>query len=225
MRTSPLLMPLLALSCTLGESKLTLTVDSEKLVADGETPTLVTVCNESVEPADVTAVLRASFGSWEGALESDAQSIELPLSAAAVCNSAAWIPPSKAGQVRFEVVVGGVAHARQSLQLLEASVTTVDIKGGLLSEDDVSALTLTADFTTVSGGTATDGTVVMLEVTSDPVGRAYLSDRSIVVGKRDQVTLYAPAGTASVDVRATVEGSPDVTGCRRFSTTTIQACP
>lgn len=226
MRPQVLALPLLLLSCSVGHSKLTLTVDSTRLVADGETGTVVKVCNDSDEPADLTVMLRSSTGSWEGAADDDPQSIEVALTADAICAEATWLAPSKVGQVRFEVEVDGVVRAREARKLLKAEVSAVEIKGGLLSEEQVSALTLTADVATKTGGTATDGSVIDLVVVgSVPAGVAYLSDPSIVVGKRDHVLLYAPAGTESIDVQATVDGSPAVTSCRRFSTSTIQPCP
>jgi hypothetical protein len=222
--TLPLLCMLL-LSCTVGKSELTLDIQSTKLVADGESGTAIEVCNASDDPANVTATLRSSHGAWDGAADGDPRSIELLLSEKAPCGSATWTAPSKVGQVTFELEIAGVVRARETRALSKAKVSGVELKGGLLSEMDVSAIDLSANFSTDTGGTATDGTVLDLTVTSVPAGRAYLSDSSIIVGKRSRVTLFAPAGTESVDVRATLGSDTEVTTCRRLTTTSIQTCP
>lgn len=217
---------LIPLSCAdVGESKLSLTVEPARLVADGQSGASVRVCNDSSEPADVTATLRASVGAWDGAPESETRSIDLALTGDAPCDTAIWLPPSRTGQVRFEVEVGGVVRVRDSRSLVKAEVSEVEIQGALLSEEAVSAIELTADITTATGGDATQGTIVELRVESEPKGMAYVSNDSIIVGKRDRVMLYAPAGTESVQVRAVVVGAEDVTACRQFSTTSIQSCP
>lgn len=216
----------LPLACSIGTSKLTLSLGNEPLVADGTTTRTITVCNESDEPAsNVTATLHASTGSWQGGKAADPQSIDLALTAESRCATAEWVPPTQVGSVSFEAAVAGAVLARESARVSEARVESLALRSGLLSATDASSLSLSIDFTTATGGEVTAGTIVSLHLASStPVGQAYLSDSSIIVGKRDTVTLFAAAGTTSVNVEAWLKSNASVKDCKIISVTSVATC-
>ena len=217
---------LIASACTIGSSKLTLSVGSEPLVADGTTPRSITVCNESTDPASsVTATLHATSGTWLAAKSTDPTSADLTLSSAAPCASGSWIPPTRKGPVDFWVEVGGTIIARQEASTVAATIKQLELGAGLLSATDVSSVPLMVDFATDTGGQATEGTQVTLKVlSSDPAGQGYLSSGSLIVGKRDSVTLSTSAGTKSVRVQARLTTDSSVLDCKEISQTNVVAC-
>jgi hypothetical protein len=227
MKALSLVLAVLPLACSVGTSKLDLDLGNEPFVADGSTARTIKVCNDSDEPAaSVVASLRATNGSWQDGKATDPQSIDLTLTAESHCATADWIPPTKEGSIGFEVEVGGAVVARDSGRIRTAEVDQIELQAGLLSDTDASSIQLGIDFTTKTLGAVTDGTVVTLRVSaSTPAGHAYLSSSSVVAGKRDNVTLFATAGTTSVQIEAKLKSDPTVMDCKVVTPTGVEACP